>query len=311
MAIGRVALMAQDDKPVIIYGQPHDYTIGGITIEAANEGTKNYPDQVLINISGLSVGDFIRVPGDDITKAVKKYWQHGLFTSVKIEASQIKGDSIFLNIVLGVRPKVSEVNINGVKKNERDDLAAKIGIVKGSQLTPNMVNTATEIIRRYFDDKGYKNAQVQIVQKDDIAHNDQSEAWSSTPRRCWFPETARPSPSRRRNTNCSCCLPGTPGSPSTEKRSMSGSGKRTFPMAAKPWIFTSNGFAKSWAGRIFCTQSRRSDTAWRESHEVSTKAAAGDGLAVDAELRDRRRAADLTKLSEQSAAGKSKCCFFL
>lgn len=173
MAIGRVALMAQDDKPVIIYGQPHDYTIGGITIEAANEGTKNYPDQVLINISGLSVGDFIRVPGDDITKAVKKYWQHGLFTSVKIEASQIKGDSIFLNIVLGVRPKVSEVNINGVKKNERDDLAAKIGIVKGSQLTPNMINTATEIIRRYFDDKGYKNAQVQIVQKDDIAHNDQ------------------------------------------------------------------------------------------------------------------------------------------
>ena len=172
MLMATISIKAQD-KPTILYGQTHTYTIGGISIEAANEGVKSYPENVLISISGLNIGDDIRVPGDDITNAVKKYWSYGLFSSVRIEAREVRNDSIFLAITLGVRPKVSEVNINGVKKNERDDIAGKIGIVKGTQLTPNMVNTAKTIIKKYFDDKGFKNADVEILQKDDIAHNDQ------------------------------------------------------------------------------------------------------------------------------------------
>ncbi len=160
-------------KPTIIYGQPHDYIIGGITIEAANEGIKRYEDYILINISMLSVGEHITVPGDDIRNAVQRYWKNGLFSNVRIEASEIRGDSIFLNIVLGARPKVSEVNINGVKKSERDDLADKIGIVKGNQITPNMIDHAKKIIEKYYDEKGFKNAEVEIVQKDDISHPDQ------------------------------------------------------------------------------------------------------------------------------------------
>ena len=108
-----IAAKAQD-KPNIIYGQPHTYTLGGISIVAANEGVKNYPENTLKAIAGLTIGDDIRVPGDDITNAVKKYWSYGLFSNVKIEADEIRNDSIFLNIVLAVRPKVSEVNINGV-----------------------------------------------------------------------------------------------------------------------------------------------------------------------------------------------------
>lgn len=173
MTLTTATSVQAQDKPTILYGQPHDYVLGGISVEAANEGAKAYSENVLANISGLMVGETIRVPGDDITNAVKKYWHYGLFSSVRIEAEEIRGDSIFLNIVLGVRPKVSEVNINGVKKNERDDIAGKIGVVKGSQLTPNMLNTAKEIIKRYYDDKGFKNAEVEIVQRDDIAHNDQ------------------------------------------------------------------------------------------------------------------------------------------
>ena len=123
MALGNATGIYAQDKPTVIYGKPHNYIIGGITIEPANEGARNYEDYILSSISGLSVGDHVTVPGDDISNAVKRYWKHGLFSSVKIEASEVRGDSIFLNIVLGVRPRVSEVNINGVKKNERDELA--------------------------------------------------------------------------------------------------------------------------------------------------------------------------------------------
>ncbi len=173
ISFANVTSLSAQEKPTIIYGQPHNYVIGGITVEPANEGARNYEDAILVSISGLSVGDFVKVPGDDISNAVKRYWKHGLFSSVKIEASEIRGDSIFLNIVLGVRPRVSQVNINGVKKNERDDLAEKIGIVKGNQITPNMVDRAKTIIKNYFDDKGFKNAEIEIVQKDDISHKDQ------------------------------------------------------------------------------------------------------------------------------------------
>ncbi len=173
MALTNATGIHAQDKPTIIYGKPHNYIIGGITVEPANEGARNYEDYILTSISGLSVGDHVTVPGDDISNAVKRYWKHGLFSSVKIEASEVRGDSIFLNIVLGVRPRVSEVNINGVRKNEREDLADKIGIVKGNQITPNMVDRAKLIIKNYFDEKGFKNAEIEIVQKDDIAHKDQ------------------------------------------------------------------------------------------------------------------------------------------
>lgn len=169
---GSVNTGAQE-KPTIVYGQVHKYILGGIKIKAANEGVRHYEDYILSNISGLTVGETVTVPGEDITNAVKRYWKHGLFSSVKIEADEIRGDTIFLNIVLGVRPTVSEVNINGVKKNEKDDLAGKIGIVKGNQINPNMVDRAKIIIKKYFDEKGFKNADVNIVQKDDISHDDQ------------------------------------------------------------------------------------------------------------------------------------------
>lgn len=166
-----LGMQAQDntEKPTILYGQSHRYTLGGISVD----GIQGFDDYVLIGISGLTVGDDITVPGDDITNAVKRYWKHGLFSNVRIEADDIRGDSIFLKIVLSARPKVSEVNINGVKKNERDDLMEKIGVVKGNSLTPNMINTAERVIKKYYEDKGFKNVEVGIVQRDDLSHEGQ------------------------------------------------------------------------------------------------------------------------------------------
>lgn len=162
--------VAQDSvsvtTPKIIYGlsQAPRYPIGGFIIE----GVKGYEDYLLSSISGLSVGDIVSVPGDEITNAVKRYWKHGLFSSVRIEADRVQNDSIYLRIILATRPRVSTLTINGVKKTERDDLEKKIGILKGNQITPDMVDRAKTVIKNYFDDKGYKNATVEIIQRDDI-----------------------------------------------------------------------------------------------------------------------------------------------
>lgn len=159
------SVKAQDinDKPTIVYGQSRKIEIGGINVE----GVKGYEDNILIGLSGLSVGEQINLPGEEITEAIKRYWKHGLFSSASITADSIKNDKVYLTIHLSMRPRVSKININGVRKSERDDLEEKMGLIKGNQITPNMVDKAKIVIKNYFNDKGFKNAECQIVQRDD------------------------------------------------------------------------------------------------------------------------------------------------
>ena len=160
-------LKAQDVivNPDISYaGTPRECEIGGLTVK----GVEGYEDYVLIGLSGLSVGQTISVPGTEITEAVKRYWKHGLFSKAAITADSIVGNKVYLCIHLATRPRVSRINYNGLKKSEREDMESKLGIMRGSQITPNMIDRAKILAKKYFDDKGYKNAEIDIVQRDDV-----------------------------------------------------------------------------------------------------------------------------------------------
>ena len=159
-------LKAQDKivNPDISYaGTPRTCTIGGIAVS----GVEGYEDYVLTGLSGLTVGQKIDVPGTEITDAVKRYWRHGLFSKVKISADSIVGSNIYLHITLALRPRISTINYIGIKKSEREDMEAKLGIMKNSQITPNMIDRAKILAKKYFDEKGYKNAEINITQRDD------------------------------------------------------------------------------------------------------------------------------------------------
>ena len=160
---------AQDTiyNPEVLYSTtPKKYEIAGISVT----GVKNYEDYVLIGFSGLSVGQTITIPGDDITTAVRRFWKQGLFSDVSISIQKMVGNKVWLEIALKQRPRISQLNIQGVKKAEREDLNAQLGLVKGNQITPNMVDRAKKLIKRYFDEKGFQNAEVQIKQHDDLSN---------------------------------------------------------------------------------------------------------------------------------------------
>ena len=165
-------VMAQDKivHPDISYaGTPRTLTLGGINVS----GVEGYEDYVLTGISGLTVGEEIEVPGDAITNAVKRYWKHGLFSKVAIAADSIVGEKLYLHIYLAVRPRISDIHYVGLKKSEREDMEQKLGMVKGTQVTPNMLDRAKILAKKYFDDKGFKNAEIQINQRDDVANKGQ------------------------------------------------------------------------------------------------------------------------------------------
>ena len=162
-----LALNAQDVivNPDISYaGTPRQCEIGGLAVK----GVEGYEDYVLIGLSGLSVGQTIGVPGTEITEAVKRYWRNGLFSKVAITADSLVGSKVYLTIHLASRPRVSAINYYGLKKSEREDMESKLGIMKGSQITPNMLDRAKILAKKYFDDKGYKNAVIDISQRDDV-----------------------------------------------------------------------------------------------------------------------------------------------
>ena len=164
--------MAQEKivNPDISYaGTPRSCIIGGISVH----GVEGYEDYMLTGLSGLQVGQQISLPGSEITEAVKRYWRHGLFSNVTISADSIVGDTVYLALNLALRPRVSTINYYGIKKSEREDMEAKLGIMRGSQITPNMIDRAKILAKKYFDDKGYKNAEINIQQRDDVTGKNQ------------------------------------------------------------------------------------------------------------------------------------------
>lgn len=166
---GMVTAQAQDKivHPDINYaGTPRSVVIGGINVS----GVEGYEDYMLSGISGLAVGQTITVPGNEITNAVKRYWKHGLFSDVSISADSIVGNKIYLNIYLQTLPRVSEINYIGLKKSEKEDMQSKLGLLKGGQVTPNIINRAKFLAKKYFEEKGFNNADINIMQRDDVAN---------------------------------------------------------------------------------------------------------------------------------------------
>ena len=151
-----------ENLPEVEYtsGSRQSYEIAGITVSGAD----NYEDFVIIGFSGLAVGDKIEVPGPQITKSLKRFWKQGLFSDVKIKATKMEAGKIWLEIALTPRPRVSDVVYNGLKKNEKDDLIVKVGIAKGNQMTPNLKDRAKTVIKKYLAEKGFHNAEVQVVE---------------------------------------------------------------------------------------------------------------------------------------------------
>jgi len=147
----------------IYYSSPAKYTIADVQIS----GIKYLDKTVLVQLSGLHVGKEIEVPGDDVTNAIKKLWQQGLFSDVKVTATKMVGDQIWFDIYLQERPRLADVNFMGVSKSEKEDITEKVLLLKGSQLTDNQVINAERIIKNIFLEKGFLNTEVKIVQRDD------------------------------------------------------------------------------------------------------------------------------------------------
>ncbi|MBP6976841.1 MAG: POTRA domain-containing protein [Bacteroidales bacterium] len=162
---GKTQVTIGDDLSGIDYLKPKEYEIGGITIS----GVQYLDHNVLIMLSGLSVGDRVTVPGDDISDAMRNLWDQGLFEDVKITATGIQNDVIFLNIYLKERPRMSKFSLLGIKKTEADNVKEDLTLRSGDVLTDNLLVRTSQTIKKYFKDKGFLNTEVTFRQIPDTS----------------------------------------------------------------------------------------------------------------------------------------------
>ena len=153
-------------NPTVLFnGMPRTYEIADIKIT----GAPNYDDFLILGYTGLKVGDRVEIPGNDITNAVKRLMRQQLFSQARVKVLKTYGDKAWLEIELRPQPRISAVHYNGMKKGESDDLQERLQLMKGNVITQNIVNRIKVIGEKYFKDKGFGNAEVNVQLREDLS----------------------------------------------------------------------------------------------------------------------------------------------
>lgn len=153
------------NPPMIFNGMPRTYEIADIKVTGAD----NYDDFIILGYAGLKVGDRLEIPGDELTAAVKRIMRQGLFAQARVKVLKTYGDKAWLELEMRTQPRISKINYLGMKKGEQADLEKMLQLMKGNQITQNIVNRAEKIIKKYFADKGFSNADVKISLHEDLS----------------------------------------------------------------------------------------------------------------------------------------------
>lgn len=162
------AKQPSSDNISMSYSNPQVYEIAEIKIE----GSEFLDSNALTSISGLKVGDKIKIPGDNISGAIRKLWKQGLIGDIKIYASKVENGKVFLTIELAERPRLSKFNFTGITKSQESEIREKINLIRGRVMTDAIIKNAELTVKKYFAEKGYLNTTVDITYvKDTILSN--------------------------------------------------------------------------------------------------------------------------------------------
>ncbi len=130
---------------------PQEYTLKELIVEG-NEVTRK---EFIISASLLKEGSKLNYPGDDIPDAVRRLYQAGLFSDVKILIKEKVGNNISLIIQVQEQPRIIEYKLEGIKRSQRRDLKDLIVLLPGVAITESNKAQAINTIKRFYKDKGF------------------------------------------------------------------------------------------------------------------------------------------------------------
>jgi len=140
---------------------PNEYFIAGIEITGLNILDKN----AMSSLTGLKIGDKVKIPGDNIATAIRKLWKHGLVGDVTIRVDRVEGQNAYLVIELAERPRLTDFYFTGIPKGKQSSLKEDLKLIKGKIVNDAVVRNAELSVKKYFAKKGFLNAQVRVTQE--------------------------------------------------------------------------------------------------------------------------------------------------
>ena len=150
---------------VVDYNKPQKYIVGGVSVEGNNYFS---PDQIL-QITGLQKGMEVTVPSEELTSIVNRLWLQRYFEDVALVVDSLSTarDTAFFKVSIVERPRVSRWTFKGVKSGEEKDLRERLNFRRGGEFSDYVAKTSTDIIKRYYKEKGFYNVKVDVNTKRD------------------------------------------------------------------------------------------------------------------------------------------------
>jgi outer membrane protein insertion porin family len=150
---------------VVDYNRPKKYIVGGVGVEGNNYLS---PDQIL-QVTGLRKGMEVTVPSEEMTSIVNRLWLQRYFDDVAVVVDSIvpATDTAFFKIRIIERPRVSRWTFSGVRSGEEKELLERLNLKRGGEFSEYVAKTSTDIIKRYYKEKGFLNVDVDVNTKRD------------------------------------------------------------------------------------------------------------------------------------------------
>lgn len=146
------------------YFSPKEYIIGGTTLT----GTKYLDKDVIITLSKLIKGESVMLPGEVTANAIKNLWIQGLFDDIEVNVDKINGDTVYFNIAVVEKPRLSGFEFVGLTKSQKNDISEKLADKAGkSIINDNLFNTTRSVITKYLYEKGFFYTEIDYKQKPD------------------------------------------------------------------------------------------------------------------------------------------------
>ena len=166
MLVGVTVFAQQKGNGIEVdYNNPKKYIVGGVSIE----GNQYFSSEQILQNTGLQKGMEVTVPSEALSSVVNRLWHQRFFEDVAMVIDSIAPtrDTAFFKIRIIERPRVSRWTFSGVKNGEQKDLQERLNLRRGGEFSEYVSKTSTDIIKRYFKEKGFHNVKVDVNTKRD------------------------------------------------------------------------------------------------------------------------------------------------
>ena len=147
------------------YNNPKKYIVGGVKLE----GNEYLSENQILQVAALREGMEVTVPSEEMSNIITRLWRQRYFEDVAVSIDSLvpTRDTAYFKISIIERPRVSRWLFSGVKSSEQKELEERLNLKRGGEFSEYVVKTSSDIIKRYYKEKGFSNVKVDVNTKRD------------------------------------------------------------------------------------------------------------------------------------------------